>query len=276
MRNFIRKIASCIPSKNFVHIELKKIDYEGLLKGKTAVITGGGKGIGFSIAKKFLSEGAYVLITGRNEQVLRKSVNELGRNSKYLVFDTTCVEQADSFIEQCYDLLGEVDIFVNNAGISLHERNFTNVTTEGFDRQFNTNLKGPYFLAKAYCERKLKGKEAGNLLFISSNTSAKCVDIPYGLSKAAINSFVGALSRRVYNQGIRVNAICPGVVPTDMTKEFTKREKGNYAFDTPSGRLFLPDEIAEVACFIVSDASKCISGEVLFCDAGNHLNVNWK
>lgn len=113
------------------------------------------------------------------------------------------------------------------------------------------------------------------MLFISSNTSAKCVDIPYGLSKAAINSFVGALSRRVYNQGIRVNAICPGVVPTDMTKDFTNGG-GNYAFDTPSGRLFLPDEIAEVACFIVSDASKCISGEVLFCDAGNHLNVNWK
>lgn len=235
MKHFIRKIGRKIVSfahpknKPIVQVELKKIDYGGLLKGKTAVITGGNKGIGFSMAKKFLSEGARVLIVGRNEQLLQKATNELGEETKYFVFDTTCTEQADSFIEKCYDLLGGVDIFVNNAGISLHEGNFKNVTIEGFDRQFNTNLKGPYFLSKAYCEKKLKNKETGNLLFISSNTSAKCVDIPYGLTKVAINSLVGALSRRVYNQGIRVNAICPGVVPTDMTKDFTT--EGDYAFE---------------------------------------------
>lgn len=277
MKDFIRKVAKFILTstpRNFVNVEVKKNDYRGVER-KNIVITGGGKGIGLSMARKFLSEGAYVLIVGREEKTLQEAVKELGENSKYLVFDITHVEQADSFMDNCTKLLGSVDIFVNNAGISLHEGNFFNVTIEGFDKQFNTNLRSHYFLAKAFCEMKLKKHETGNLLFINSNTSAKCVDIPYGLSKAALNSLVGALSRRVYNQGIRVNAICPGVCLTDMTKDFAKRDDNNMAFDCPCGRLFLPDEIAEVACFILSDASKCISGEVLFCDAGNHLNINW-
>ncbi len=272
----IRQIAQFIlneSSKKFVKIELGTINYGGILTGKKVVITGGNKGIGFSIAEKFVSEGAMVLIVGRDAESLKSATGKLGSKSSGLVFDTTNVECADSFINKCYDRLGGCDILVNNAGISLHEGNFRNVTINGFDKQFNTNLKGHFFLAKAFLERKLSNGEAGNILFISSNTSAKCVDIPYGLSKAAINSLVGALSRRVYKDGIRVNAICPGVVPTDMTKEFTNNG-GNMYFSTPSGRLFLPEEIAEVACFLVSDASKCISGEVLFCDAGNHLNVN--
>lgn len=153
MKNLIRKIAKFVLPKKIVYVNLKKIDYGGLLRGKTAVITGGSKGIGFSMAKKFISEGAHVLIAGRNEQFLQKATDELGENAQYLVFDTTSVGQADYFIGKCYDLLGGVDIFVNNAGISLHEGNFKNVTIEGFERQFNTNLKGPYFLSKAYCEK---------------------------------------------------------------------------------------------------------------------------
>lgn len=91
---------------------------------KNIVITGGSKGIGLSMARKFLSEGAYVLIVGREEKTLQEAVKELGENSKYLVFDITHVEQADSFMDNCTKLLGSVDIFVNNAGISLHEGNF--------------------------------------------------------------------------------------------------------------------------------------------------------
>lgn len=260
--------------RNVVNIELRRIDYGGILAGKKAVITGGGKGIGFAIAEKFVSEGAQVLIAGRDARSLECAVGKLG-GSGYLVFDTTDVERADDFVKRCYDRMDGVDILVNNAGISLHEGNFMNVTIDGFDRQFDTNLKAHFFLAKSFLERKLSSGEPGNILFISSNTSAQCFDIPYGLSKAAINSLTGALSRRVYKNGIRVNAICPGVVPTGMTKDFAGNGDGNMYFNTPSGRLFLPEEIAEVACFLASDASKCISGEVLFCDAGNHLNVNW-
>lgn len=120
---------------------------------------------------------------------------------------------------------------------------------------------------------KLEKNEIGNLLFLSSETSSKCVDIPYGLTKAAINSLVGGIARRVYQRGIRVNAIAPGVTYTDMTKGSNVID-GDYANNSIAGRFLMPEEIAEVACFILSKASICISGEVIHCDAGSHLKIN--
>ena len=278
-KGLIKKFAKFIlvsQAHEVVNIKIDNINYGGILANKKIVVTGGGSGLGFAMARKFVSEGADVLITGRNEEKLKKACATLGASCQYKVFDVTKIEDAATFVEACYKLCGGFDTFVLNAGFSLHEGSFHNVTIEGFDVQFNTNLKATYFLSKAFLEQKLEKKEEGNLLIVSSNTSAKSIDIPYGITKAAINSMTGALARRVYKKGIRVNAIAPGVTLTDMTKDFAVFEKGNYANNSACGRVFLPEEVAEVACFMISDASKCISGEVVFCDAGNHLNVNFK
>lgn len=93
------------------------------------------------------------------------------------------------------------------------------------------------------------------------------------MTKAALNSLTGALSRRVYTHGIRVNAIAPGVTLTDMTRAYAASSDGNLYRDCASGRTFLPEEVAEVACFMLSNALKCISGEVIHCNAGNHLKL---
>lgn len=175
----------------------------------------------------------------------------------------------DSFLNQC----GHIDSLILNAGVSLHEGSFLNVTVDGFDQQYNINLKANYFLAQAFLKRKLESEETGNLLFISSETAGKSNDIPYGLTKASINSLVGGLARRVYQKGIRVNAIAPGVTYTDMTKG-DHEIADDFANNSAAGRYLLPEEIAEVACFMLSDASKCISGEILYCDAGSHLKIN--
>ena len=278
-KGLIKKFAKFIlvsQAHEVVNIKIDNINYGGILANKKIVVTGGGSGLGFAMARKFVSEGADVLITGRNEEKLKKACATLGASCQYKVFDVTKIEDAATFVEACYKLCGGFDTFVLNAGVSLHEGSFHNVTIEGFDVQFNTNLKATYFLSKAFLEQKLEKKEEGNLLIVSSNTSAKSIDIPYGITKAAINSMTGALARRVYKKGIRVNAIAPGVTLTDMTKDFAVFEKGNYANNSACGSVFLPEEVAEVACFMISDASKCISGEVVFCDAGNHLNVNFK
>lgn len=167
---------------------------------------------------------------------------------------------------------GGIDGLICNAGLSLHEESIGKVSPEQFDKQFNTNFRGAYFLAQAYVEEVTSSTKPSDLIFISSETADHCVDIPYGLSKAAINSLIGALSRRFYRKGVRVNGVAPGVTATDMTKEYADVSDGDYSYEAASGRLFLPEEVAEVVCFLLSSASRCISGEVIHVNAGNHLN----
>lgn len=277
----IRKLAKLIlessPEKN-VTVNVSQINYGKILENRNIVITGGGKGIGFAIAKKCISEGANVVITGRTEKTLKEATEKLGDSCKYVVFDISKVEEMKKFLSMCEDkFTGKIDSLISNAGISLHENIYKNVTIEGFDKQFNTNFRASYFLAKEYIEYLERNKcENGNLIFISSETGNQCYDIPYGLTKAALNSLTRALSRRVYKNNIRVNAIAPGVTISDMVKDYVDVDSGNMYRKCASDRVFLPEEIAEVACFLLSDASKCISGEIIHCNAGNHLSVFWE
>lgn len=281
LKRIIRKVAKFIvfeQPKEKVFVNVAQIQYGGILKDKHIVITGGGSGLGLAMAKKFASEGANVLIVGRNEDKLRKAIGEIkSGGASYLTFDVSNADKAEEFVVQCQQKLNApIDCFVSNAGVSLHENVFTNVSLEGFDKQFNTNMRGNYFLCKAFLEMKLKEKtDNANLLVISSETGNQAYDIPYGMTKAAVNSMVKAFSRRVYQKGIRVNAIAPGVTLSDMTKEYAEASDGNLYRDCASGRIFKPEEVAEIACFLLSDASRCISGEIIHTNAGNHIKTFW-
>lgn len=243
------------------------------LSGKTILITGGAKGIGYSISQKCINEGANVIICGRSESDLIKAQQKLGGSCKYITFDVSNIDEIPEFINNVFELSsGWIDCLVNNAGISFHETDFRSVTISGFEKQFNVNFSGAYFLAKYYIQKveTVKNRKTANILFITSERGSFCTDIPYGLSKAAINSLVGALSTRLYkNSNIRVNALAPGVTVSNMTG---RTAVDNMAYDgSPLGRVFMPEEMAEVAAFLLCDSSACISGEVVHCDAGAHL-----
>lgn len=271
LRNWV--FAALSQPRNIVKVELPQIQYGGVLKDKNIVITGGSRGIGYAMASKFISEGANVIITGRNEHDLMDAVQKLGSKAQYIKQDSSLVSQSMAFIQECNNQLGHIDSLVLNAGISLHEKDFTKVTIEGYEKQFDINLKANYFLSQAYLDYKLIHNEQGNLLFLSSETAGKSNDIPYGLTKNAINSLVGGLARRVYQKGIRVNAIAPGVTYTDMTKG-ESQISDDYAYNGLAGRYLLPEEIAEVACFLLSNVSNSITGEIIYCDGGSHLKIN--
>lgn len=280
-KSFIRKVAKFVIASQpeaTVNVKIGQITNGQILNNKNIVITGGGSGLGYAMARKFISEGAKVIITGRNEEKLSNAVNDLGEGKcQYIVADVCEVSNCNEFLNKAKLLLGgTIDCLVCNAGISLHENIYKNVTIDGFDQQFNTKFRSGYFLGKAFLEMKTKETTTDSqLLYITSETGDQIYDIPYGLTNAALNSMVGAFSRRVYKQGIRVNAIAPGVTLTDMTKDYADASDGNYYRNCASNRIFLPEEIAEVACFILSDASKCISGEIIHCNAGNHLKAFW-
>ncbi len=241
------------------------------LKGKKVIITGGGRGLGFAMAKKFMSEGASVLIAGRNEETLKRSAAEL--NCMCLALDVQKVESFGLFIETADKMLEGVDCLVNNAGISLHENGFLEVSPQQFNAQFDTNLKGAFFLAQAFVE-KTKGKKGmKNILFTSSETSMTVDERPYGLTKAALNSLVQGLAYRFVNEGYRINAVAPGVTVSDMVGGDAN---GNLRYGNITHRYYLPEEVAEVACFLLSDASNCLNGQILVCNEGKTINARWK
>lgn len=259
----------------YTNVEVVQKTPSEMFKNKRILITGGGRGLGFFIAKKCIDEGAEVIITGRNEEVLKKAKETLGINIKYKVLDIQNTEKIEEFLNMCINEFGEIDCIVNNAGISLHENSIINVDVEGYNKQFDTNLRGSYFMAKAYIKYCIENnRKNGNIIFISSERGAQCDQIPYGLTKAAINSLTEGLSRKFYKTGIRVNAVAPGITASEMTG--INKDSNLYCSYNASSRFFIPEEVAEVVAFLISDYSKCISGEVIYTDAGNHLNPWWE
>lgn len=244
-----------------------------MFKNKKILITGGGSGLGFYIAKKCANEGAKVIIVGRNKEKLEEAINQLGPNTSYMIFDVQESEKSEEFMKEVFEKYGKIDCLINNAGISLHEKDFFSVTIDKFNKQIDTNLKGAYFLTQAYINL-LQEKDQGNVIFISSERGAQCDYLPYGLTKVAINSLTEGLSRKYYKRGIRVNAVAPGITASNMTN--IDKDSNLYCSYNASGRYFIPEEVAEVVAFLISDMSKCISGEVIYCDAGNHLNPWFK
>lgn len=283
VKRLIRKAAKLVLSSSpekHVSVTVAQVAVGSLLAGRRVVVTGGGRGLGLAMAGRFAAEGARVCISGRNEGVLRAACKKIGPAASYVVSDVCEVKRAAWFLDEVARRLdGEADSLVANAGVSLHEGHFSNVTPEGFDVQFGTNVRGAYFLAQEFLRRRLRSVEpSGNLLVVTSETGEQAYDTPYGMTKAAMDSFVRAASRRVYRAtdgALRVNAVAPGVTLSDMTAEYADASDGNMYRDCASGRIFLPEEVAEVALFLLSDASKCISGEVIHTNAGNHIKAFW-
>jgi len=262
-----------VPQKNILRCEIIQSKSSQKLYGKHILITGGGRGLGYYIAKKSVQEGATVLIAGRNEETLKKASFEIGCN--YIPFDITEISAIPHFMSQCISKLnGRIDCLVNNAGISLHEKNMMEVTEKTFDMQFATNLKAPYFISQSFL-RHCEATENHNasILFIASERGLYCDEIPYGLMKAALISLTRGMSRRCIKKGIRVNAIAPGITESDMT--IVDRNSDMSSAYNCGGRFFLPEEVSEATVFLMSDISKCISGEILACDQGNYLRCDW-
>ena len=243
-----------------------------IFNDKVYLVTGGSSGIGYYIAKKLIEEGANVIITGRNEIKLKNAQKELGSCCDYLVYDIKEFEKSDKVISEIYDKFGRIDGIINNAGVSLHEWDFLKVTPEGFDTQFYTNLKGSYFLTQSYVNKIINNQSEGNVIFISSERGSMAEVIPYGLTKASIDSLVKGLSYKYYKKVIRFNSVAPGVTASNMTKI---DKDSNLFSNSPSGRYFIPEEVAEVVRYLLSDYSKCISGEIIHCNGGNHIKMGW-
>ena len=271
LRRALRYILGGVPTQD-VRAEISYINGVKRLEGKRIIVTGGGRGLGRAMAEKFIAEGADVLIAGRNAETLRTAAEEIG--AKWLQLDMREADAFGRFLDDAQERLGGIDCLVNNAGISLHEGNFLNVSPHQLDDQFSTNLRGPYFLTQKLIERKIAAGEPAAILFVSSERGEYVDDLPYGLTKTAVNSLVRGLAYRFVDKGIRVNAVAPGVTASEMTG-FSP--DGNLSCDyNRTGRVYLPGEVAEIAAFLLCDASRCLNGQILVCNEGKSINAHWK
>ena len=273
IKRVIKYILYGIPTEHILKCNVVVSQSTKKLLGKNILITGGGRGLGFYIAQKCILEGANVVIVGRNEDVLKTASKEL--KCRYIAFDLSNISNISKMLNEAINMLdGRIDCLVNNAGISLHEKSMMEVTLETFDKQLDINLKAPYFLTQKFIKHciDVPNKKA-SVVFVSSERGLYCDEIPYGLIKAAINSLTRGIARRHVRNGIRVNAIAPGITESDMT--IADRTKNMACEYNCGGRFFLPEEVAETAAFILSDEANCINGEIIACDQGNYLRCDW-
>lgn len=274
MANIIKRILWYFKPLKVTTAQISVVDPNQRLAGKRVLITGGNRGLGYEIACKFVAEGAEVVITGRNAKSLEDASCKIG--CKYFVMDMTGFEKfPEAFDSISKNLLGgeKIDVLINNAGISLHEGNMMNVTIDGFQSQLQTNLLGPYFLSQAFL-RQYKDSEDNNasIIFMVSEKGLFPDELPYGMIKAALVSLIGGMARRWVRKGVRINGIAPGVTATDMTGY---KSDNIYCEYNCSKRAYLPEEVAEAAVFLASDATKCITSQIIGTNMGNHLRCDW-
>lgn len=258
-----------------VRPEIVTMTHIDAMKDKVILITGGNRGLGKAIAKKCVEEGAKVILVGRNEEALRNVSSELGEMTTYIQYDVSDCAHCKNILQEAEKKFGcPINVLVNSAGVSYHEGSYKNVTENGWDEQMSINLKGVYFLTKYFADNCIqKGIKNASIVILSSERGMYGDDIPYGLTKAALNSYIKGMARRLITSDIRVNGIAPGITATDMTGVSAE---GNLYREASCGkRIFLAEEVAEVAAFLIRDTSKCVSGEIIACNQGNHLRSDF-
>ncbi len=248
--------------------------YPFSLKGKLALITGGGTGLGFGIAKAMMEAGAEVLITGRREAPLQEATAILGEKCHYQVNDVTETEGLPGFVQEIEERYGPLDILVNNAGINM-KKTALEVTDADFAGILQTNLHAVFALTREVSKRMITRKK-GSIIMITS--MAAVYGIPavaaYTASKSAVLGLTRTLACDLSPHGIRINAIGPGFIETPMlTKAMQNDEnrKNKVLSRTPLGTFGKPEDIGYAAVYLASDAAKFVNGTQLCVDGGNSI-----
>ena len=241
-------------------------------EGKIALVTGGNSGIGLATAKRFIAEGAKVIITGRRKENLDAAVKELGPNATGIQADASKLEDIDRIYAEIGKQYGKIDVLFVNAG-GGEFATIDQVTEEHFDKTFDTNVKGLFFTVQKALPLIPEG---GTVVLNASIVSIKGMPAfgVYSATKAAVRSFARTWTNELKDRKIRVNVVSPGPIDTPgvdglaQDAEQAKQLKANLASQVPLGRIGDADEIAKAVVFLASDDSSFVAGVELFVDGG--------
>ena len=236
---------------------------------KKVLVTGASRGIGYAIAKKFSQKEYQIVITGRNIQTLERAAESLGRNVHPLVWNASEFDKAEEKINEAANMLGGLDIVVNNAGIFAQrsewdQNGLLNTTAKEWQDVINVNASAVFFTMQASVKYMLRNHIRGNILNITSVAGEEPVYGAYGGSKILATALTRGWGKMFAADGITINGIAPGPVATEMNNwhkgDSMKHER------IPYGRFATIDEIAELAVYLTSETAKMICGETVIID----------
>jgi 3-oxoacyl-[acyl-carrier protein] reductase len=249
-----------------------------LLQNKVAIITGAARGIGEGIATKFAEQGAYVAFTYVSEssadkaKALEEKLTALGVKAKAYRSNAGEFSECESFVNDVVKEFGQVDVCVNNAGISK-DNLLLRMTPEQWDDVMNINLKSVFNMTKQVIRPMMKAK-SGSIINMSSviGLMGNAGQGSYAASKAGINGFTKSVAKELGSRNIRCNAIAPGFVETDMTSYLKEGEQADkYKSGIPLGRFGTAEDIANVTLFLASDLSSYVTGQIISVDGGLYM-----
>ncbi len=242
------------------------------MQGKTVIITGGGSGFGREVALKLAKKGTNVSVVDISKEHGEETVRlckELGCDAIFIQADVSKVEEVKSYVSQTIDHFGKIDLFFNNAGISGSGVRTIECSVEEFDAIVDVNLKGVFYGLKYVVSEMLK---TGGGIIVNTASLGGLVGMPtlgaYSATKHAVVGLTKTIAGEYGREKIRINAIAPGTNETPMVKSFPKEAIKAMAEEVPMGRLGQPHEVADVACFLLSEESSYIHGATISIDGG--------
>jgi glucose 1-dehydrogenase len=252
------------------------------LSNKVALVTGGARGIGLAIACRYVAEGAKVVIADRDREAGPACAVALGHaDCRFVATDVGDAESARNAVAETCSAFGRLGVLVNNAGI-VHAADFLEIEETDFDRVLRVNLKGAFLVGQAAAKQmvaQVKARQgAGSIINMSSINAVVAIpnQVPYCVSKGGLDQLTKVMSLSLAPYGIRVNAIGPGSIMTDILKSVAtdKEARRRLLARTPLGRIGQPEEVAAVALFLASDDASYITGQTIYADGGR-LGLNY-
>lgn len=247
-----------------------------MLDGKVAVVTGGTRGIGLEVVKKFLENGAKVILCGSRQETVDKAVNSLKEVYLSGVYEGICpdlsnLNEVEEAFKKIYEKYGSIDIVVNNAGISASQ-GIADYTEEAFNKIMDLNVKAVFNFSKAAAVY-MKEQKSGVIINTSSVVSlyGQQSGVGYPTSKFAVNGLTKSLARELGPYNIRVNAVAPGVTRTDMVAALPEAVVKAISSKIALNRVGEPEEVANAFLFLASDMASYVTGEILSVD-GAYVN----
>ncbi|NVM76517.1 NAD(P)-dependent dehydrogenase (short-subunit alcohol dehydrogenase family) [Duganella sp. SG902] len=246
------------------------------LSNKVAVVTGATQGIGLACAQRMIAEGAKVMLVDIKPEGAEAAA-ALGEHARFFAADVSQKADVDAMVAATVAAFGRIDILINNAGVT-HAANFLDLCEEDFDRVMRINLKSMFLCGQAVARVMVK-QQSGSIINMSSVNAELAIpnQVPYVVSKGAINQLTKVMSLNLVTHGIRVNGIGPGTILTELAKQavMSSPESRNTILSrTPMGRCGEPEEVASIAAFLASDDASYMTGQTLYVDGGR-LALNY-